>query len=217
VHAVKSFFLSAASVAVLLTLYVVVDVQAQKNTAAGPPPNIGIVDISYIFKNHHRFQQQMESMKKDAELTKNQIMKEKDRITKEMERLNDFKKGSEQYNKHEENVMHQQADFNATAAKQQKDFLERESKVYMSVYKEVADAVTFHARQRGMTLVLRFNGDPVEQGNREAVLREINKPIVHYTREADITPDVLDDLNRSSGGVGAPVRGATRPAVPSRN
>jgi hypothetical protein len=61
-----------------------------------------------------------------------------------------------------------------------------------------------------MTLVLRFNGDPVEPGNRESVLREINKPIVHYAREADITPDVLNEVNRGGGGA-APARSAARP------
>jgi len=215
---VKKFFLSAVVVAALVSVYVVADAQAQRGPASGPMPTVGIVDISYIFKNHARFQQQMESMKQDAEATKNQIMKEKERITKEMERLKDYKQGTAEYNKLEEDITHMQADFNAKAALQQKDFLERESRVYIAVYKEVADAVNLVSRQRGMTLVLRFNGDPVEPGNRESVLREINKPIVHYTREADITPDVISEVNRGGGGA-PPARSATRPTgvgVPGR-
>jgi Skp family chaperone for outer membrane proteins len=206
---VKKFYLSAVVVAALVTVYVAADAQAQRGPASGPMPTVGIVDISYIFKNHARFQQQMESMKQDAETTKNQIMKEKERIQKVMEQLKDYKQGTAEYNKLEEDITHMQADFNAKAALQQKDFLERESRVYIAVYKEVADAVNLVSRQRGMTLVLRFNGDPVEPGNRESVLREINKPIVHYTREADITPDVISEVNR--GGGAAPARSAARP------
>jgi outer membrane protein len=208
---VKNFFLSATIVAILASLYVAADVEAQR-PAAGPAPAIGIVDISYIFKHHQRFQGQMEQMKKDAEDTKNAITKERDRITKLMEQLKDYKPGTEQYKKLEEDITHMQSDFNAKAALQQKDFMERESQVYLSVYKEVADAVRYQAERRGMTLVLRFNGDPVEPGSRESILRDINKPIVHYTREADITPDVLSDVNRGN----AVPRGAARTGVPSR-
>lgn len=208
----KSFFLSATSVAVLLGLYVAADVQAQKG-AAGPAPAVGIVDISYIFKNYQRFQQQMEGMKTDAEAAKAQITKERERITKLMEQLKTLKAGTREYNTMEEDITHQQADFNAKAALQQKDFLERESKVYLNVYREVADAVAYQAQRRGMTLVLRFNGDPVDGSSRESVLRDINKPIVHYSREADITPDVLSDLNRAGA---VPPRNATRTGVPGR-
>ncbi len=212
----KTFFLSATSVAVLLMLYVVADVQAQRGPVAGQGPAIGIVDISYIFKNHRRFQGQMEAMKQDAEATKSQILKEKERITKKMEQLKEFKPGSEPYGKMEEEITHEQAEFNARGALQQKDFMERESRVYMTVYKEVSDAVSYEAQKRGMTLVLRFNGDPVEAANRESVLREINKPIVHYVREADITPDVLDELNRGAKPAVSGGGTAIRPGVAPR-
>jgi Skp family chaperone for outer membrane proteins len=130
-----------------------------------------------------------------------------------MEKLKDFKPGTPDYAKLEEEITHAQANFQASAALQQKDIMERESKVYLQVYKEVADAVQYHAQRRGMTLVLRFNGDPVEGANRESILREINKPIVYNVREADITPDVLDDLNRTS----SVPKNATRTGVPPRS
>ena len=217
----KSFFLSATSVAVLLTFYVVADAQVQRGPAAGAAPAIGIVDISYIFKHHRRFQAQMEAMKTDAESTKDQILKEKERITKLMTQLKEYNPGTPNHNKLEEDITHQQAEFNAKAALQQKDFMERESRVYMTVYKEVSDAVAYEAQKRGMTLVLRFNGDVVDGNNRESVLREINKPIVHYSQQADITPAVLDELNRGEPAPrqngGTVPRAATRPGVAPRN
>jgi hypothetical protein len=90
--------------------------------------------------------------------------------------------------------------------------------VYLNVYREVSDAVAYQAQRRGMTLVLRFNGDPVDGSSRESVLRDINKPIVHYTREADITPDVLTDLNRGNVSPPPQPRVGTRTGVgvPSR-
>jgi Skp family chaperone for outer membrane proteins len=215
---VKSFFYSATVVAVLLTIYAVADAQAQRG-AAGPPPQVAVVDVSYVFKHHTRFQGQMEAMKKDVEQTEETLKKERDRITKLMEKMKDYKPGTPDYNKLEEDITHMQADFNARAALQKKEILERESKVYMGVYREVSDAVKYYAERNGIAMVLRFNGDPVDPNNRESILREINKPIV-FQRDVDITPIILDDLNRNAAGGGgdrpADKRGG-RPGVPPRN
>jgi hypothetical protein len=53
----------------------------------------------------------------------------------------------------------------------------------------------------------------VDGANRDQILREINKPIVYNVREADITPDVLDDLNRTA----SVPKNAIRTGVPPRN
>jgi outer membrane protein len=209
---VKTFITSAACLALCLSLFVAAQAPAQRG-AAGPAPSVGIVDVAYIYKNYKRFQQQMDGMKADMENVKAVVTKERDRITRLMEKLKDFKPGTPDYAKLEEEITHAQAQFQANAALQQKDIMERESKVYLQVYKEVADAVQYHAQRRGMTLVLRFNGDPVDGANRDQILREINKPIVYNVREADITPDVLDDLNRTA----SVPKNAIRTGVPPRN
>jgi Skp family chaperone for outer membrane proteins len=153
------------------------------------------------------------------ESAKNAMLKEKDRIQQQMERLKSFKQGTAEYNKLEEDVTHMQADYNAQTALKQKEFMEKESRIMMGVYREVADAVAVIAQQRGMSLVLKFNGDPVDPANRESVMREISKPFAYYSREADITPDVLAEVSGPArGGAANPnLRGAVRPGVPGRN
>jgi Skp family chaperone for outer membrane proteins len=216
VPAVKSFFLSATIVAALLTLYVVADVQAQKGGAAGPPPQVAVIDVSYVFKNHTRFQGQMEGMKKDVEAAEEALKKERDRIQKLMDKMKDYKPGTADYNKFEEDVTHMQADFQVRTQLQKKEFLEREAKIYMQVYREVSDSVKYYAERNGIAMVLRFNGDPVDPNNRESVLREINKPIV-FQRDVDITPAILDDLNRPTGGGGGGAAVRPKPGVAPRN
>ena len=60
---------------------------------------------------------------------------------------------------------------------------------------EVEKAVAQFAREHGIAVVFRFDGDPVDGGDRNQILRGITKPIVFYEAGNDITPDVLKMLN----------------------
>jgi hypothetical protein len=88
-----------------------------------------------------------------------------------------------------------QGDFNVNAQLQKKDFMDREAKVYLQVYNEIERAVSQFAREHGIAVVHRFDGDPVDSADRNRILGSITKPIVYYDPQIDITPDVLKMLN----------------------
>jgi Skp family chaperone for outer membrane proteins len=102
-----------------------------------------------------------------------------------------------------------QGDFNVTAQLQKKDFMDREAKVYLQVYTEIEQAVGQFARQHGIAVVHRIDGDPVDSTDRNRILGNITKPLVFHDPQVDITPDVLKMLN------GAAVAG-TPPTKPVR-
>jgi hypothetical protein len=87
--------------------------------------------------------------------------------------------------------------------------MDREASVYMQVYGEIERAVSQFAREHGIAVVHRFDGEPVDTGDRNRILGTITKPIVYYDPQIDITPDILRMLN------GAPVAGQP-PARPVR-
>ncbi|MCA9248402.1 MAG: OmpH family outer membrane protein [Planctomycetales bacterium] len=177
---------------------------------------IGVVDISYIFENHLRFKAMMDQMKEDVKATEEELRKEREQIGLQDEKLKQFTPGSPDYKRFEEQQAEVKARFNLKAAKQRKDFLEREAKIYYQTYLEVNDAIKLYAQSKGLGLVLRFNGDPIDANKREDVLRAINKPVV-YQGGIDITPDILAGVNRTPGGTQRPVTGGTaRPTIPGR-
>ena len=55
-----------------------------------------------------------------------------------------------------------QGDFSVNAQLQKKDFMDREAKVYLQVYNEIERAVSQFAREHGIAVVHRFDGDPVD-------------------------------------------------------
>ena len=81
---------------------------------------------------------------------------------------------------------------------QKNEFLQREATIYNNVYQELSQATDDYCRRNGIDMVLRFNGDPADMQRPETVLTFINKPVVWYDKNLDITYPVLQDLNRTA-------------------
>jgi Skp family chaperone for outer membrane proteins len=186
--------------------------QPQAVRPTTPASHVAVIDVGYIFKNHARFKGAMDKMKDEVMAAENSLKSERDRINGLMEQLKGFNVGTPEYKKLEAEIAKAQGDFNVTAQLQKKDFMDREAKVYLQVYTDIERAVAQFAREHGIAVVLRFDGDPVDGADRNQILRGITKPIVYYEAGNDITPDILRMLN------GAAVADQTgRPgAVPQR-
>lgn len=158
-------------------------------------PGIAIIDLTYIFENHGRFKAMRENMQRDVKRAEDELNLRKDELTKLAEQLNEFRPGSPNFKSIEEELAGRQADLNVKVKLQQKEFLQQEAKIYYTVYQEIIQEVGYYAKQHGINLVLRFNGDPVEVDEPQSVLKALNNPIVYHDR-IDITPFILDQLNR---------------------
>ena len=176
---------------------------------AAPMTHVAVIDVGYIFKNHVRFKQKMDRMKDEVMAAENSLKAERDRINGLMEQIKGFNVGTPEYKKLEAEIAKGQGDFNVTAQLQKKDFMDREAKVYLEVYTEIEKAVSQFARQHGIAVVFRFDGDPVDAMDRNQILRGITKPIVHYEAGNDITPDIIKLLN----GPAVADQNAARPAT----
>ena len=174
---------------------------------ATPASHVAVIDVGYIFKNHTRFKAAMDKMKDEVLAAENALKSERDRINGLMEQLKGFNVGTPEYKKLEAEVAKAQGDFSVNAQLQKKDFMDREAKVYLQVYSEIERAVSQFARDNGIAVVHRFDGDPVDSSDRNRILGSITKPIVYYDPQIDITPDVLRMLN-GAAVAGAP---ATQP------
>ena len=175
---------------------------APRAAAATPASHTAVIDVGYIFKNHARFKTAMDKMKDEVLAAENALKAERDRINGMMEQLKGFNVGTAEYKKLEAEVAKAQGDFNVNAQLQKKDFMDREAKVYMQVYAEIEQAVSQFARQHGIAVVHRFDGDPVDASDRNRILGNITRPIVYHDPQVDITSDILRMLNTT------PVAGA---------
>lgn len=177
--------------------------QAPQSPAGPAGGAIGLLDVNYIFKNHHRFKQQMEEMRGDVERAEATVQKEREAIQRLAEQLEQYK-GTRDYRAMEQDIADRQAKLAVQVRMQQREFLEREARIYHNTYKEIWQAVDYYCRSNNLAMVLRFNGDPADTTKPEEVLRDINKPVVWYRENMDITGHILSDINRDQQRVGQP-------------
>ena len=201
----KSRLLTLLVASVVSTVLVAGSALAQ-NAARSPvrPPSSGatiaLLDISYIYKNHARFKAMMEDMKATVQQAEAQVKAEQGAMQLLLQQLKEFKKGTPRYNDIQEDIITRRSDLQVKVQLQKDKFLEEEAKIYHSIYQEVLQEVDYYAANNGIAIVLRFNGDKADIERPETVLRDINKPVIWYSENLDITRTIRDRLNRRSGG-----------------
>ena len=179
-------------------------------------PNVALLDLAYVFKNHARFKARMSDMKADTQRVEAWVKKEREAIRKIADGLKDFRTGTQEYKQLEQQLAKRQADLQVQFRLQQKDFLQQEAKIYHDVYSEILQQVEYMARQHGYVMVLRFNGESVNRDNPEDVLRNINKSVIWFDNRRDITGLVLEQLNKQRGGARVSDGRSGIPAPPPR-
>lgn len=157
---------------------------------------IALLDVTYVFKNHARFKALMAELQADVDAAEASVKKDQGNLKALAERLEGYRAGTPEYKQLEEELAKRQSDMAVQVQLQKKDFLQREAKIYHNVYQELMQEVDYYAANNGIALVMRFNGDTVDASKPEDVLRDINKPIVWYPKDRDITPFILQRVNR---------------------
>lgn len=161
------------------------------------PTNIAVIDIAAIYKAHSRFSQMMNEIKADMEAADGAVKKERDTLKGMVDSMEQFRSGTPDYKRLEEEIARRQADLATRVQLQKKEFLLREARVHYTVYQEVMQEVDYFAASHGISMVFRFNSEPIDVERPEDVLRHINRPIVWVPQGCNITPYVLERLNRA--------------------
>ncbi len=171
---------------------------------------IAVIDVTYILENYARLKQDGEKFKADVENTGKRFQAEQEAIVKSAERLKTLKAGSPDYKKLEEELAQKSSDLKVKASLEEKNFAEQESQMYLAAYRQLSHVVRVFSERNGISLVLRFNGKPVDANNRDAIRAEMFKTVLYNSPSIDITDAILAELNRAAA---APPT-AARPGVP---
>ena len=190
--------------------------QAPRRPAGGP--NVALLDVSYIFKNHARFKRMMEDMKADVERAEQQVEKEKEEMKNSAEKLQEFNKGTPKLQQLEEELAKRQADLQVRVQLQKNQFLQQEATIYHNVYQEILQATEYYCKQNSIDMVLQVQRRPGRrQSAREHSERAlqagglVSKELGHH---AGHFAGIESDGDRPAGGAarataGCPVQQVT--------
>lgn len=159
---------------------------------------VAIIDLSYIFKHSKRFEQLSKDMEKDLELAEEEYKNDTSRLQKSFDQLKEFKKGTDEYKEVEERLAKDNADLRVATDLKKKDFIEREARNHYVVYKEILARIEEFSEKHDISLVMVFDGEPIDANTSDSVLKGLNRQVVWYAKEIDITADILEELNSSA-------------------
>ena len=159
---------------------------------------IAVIDINYIFKNHVRLNHMVEDWKKDVKALDDSMRNEKRSMEGKIRKLQEYKIGSLEYKRLEEEIAKQQSELQVRATLAKKDFQLRETKMYLDVYREVQGQVDYFARRHGITMVLRYNRSKINEDDPRQRMQLVMRPVV-FQNNIDITIDILQRLNPPEG------------------
>jgi outer membrane protein len=218
---VNKFLLSASAVAALaLSLTSASTAVAQNKPEAKPaaagstvPHKVALIDMAYVFKNYKKFDVLRSDLKEEVAQGEEQAKQKAQAIKALQDKMKTFQESSPEYTKLEEQLARAQADFEAFRRAAQRDFLKKESQIYHTVYMDVADMVKRYAQHYNYTLVMRFSREELDTENAQKLIEGMNRQVVYFRDEDDITDVVTDVLNRNFGSASA--AGTSAPKAPA--
>jgi Skp family chaperone for outer membrane proteins len=174
-------------------------IRAQDSSKPAPAPagdstNVALVDINYIFKQNEAFKKEMDKLKSEADEMDKKMRESQAVLAMSQNDLKNLTPGSSEYSEMEAKIARLKTDVTLETQTKRREFLMREANIYRQTYGDIKGEIAKYAGEHQFDMVLRFSGDPVDSNNPQSVLADINKPVVYYDQELDITPYVIKSI-----------------------
>ncbi len=182
---------------------------------AGPPPSqtgTVLVNVLSLTQNATRLKQSLEALKHEYDGNSTAFKRESERGNQLTEKLRALPPNSPDYKKLEREIIKARADFELHGKRVTEETRDRESRLYYAFSRELQGELARFAPANGIQLVLRYDSTPPELTDPRVILQEIHKLVV-YQRGLEVTPPVLEAMNRGAAATTATNRppASTRP------
>lgn len=193
---------------------------AQQAAPAKPdvPHRVGLIDMAEVFQGYKKFEDlrtalnaEIERSDAEAKVMIEQLQKMQADFNAQAEK---FTPGSAQYEQAEKLLLEEKSKFDAFRAATQRKLARKESEMFKVVYSDTTALVAQYAEYFKYTVVIRFDRKDIDENTPPAeAVQRMNKQVVYFRSQDDITDQVLKVLNdRYSQATGAAGQSAVRPA-----
>jgi outer membrane protein len=201
----------------------------QGSTAPKPPVahKVGLIDMAHLFNKYKKFENLREDLRGEIEEKDEELKQSVTQIRQIQEEMKQFNPESKDFVQREEKIAQLSARAQTNKNALQRKFFQDEARMYRTVYLEVSELVKKYAEYNKYTLILRFTSDELgDNDDPQKVMAALQRQVVYYRPEDDITNEVLDYLNKkyesSVGGQAQAPRqpagnGATKPRTAKAN
>ncbi len=155
---------------------------------------VAVLDVAKVFKDNQQFSAKMASIKAEADGLKATIQQKQEAIKVEAQGLGGYEVGSPERNQMEATLEQKQTSLRTEARQAEANLLNREAQVYYETYEQMKSIVSSIATQNGISLVLRFDSNPIDANNRAEVIKGVNRSVIFH-RRLDLTNMVIKQMN----------------------
>lgn len=193
--------------------------EAPAAAASNAPHKVGLIDMAHVFKNYKKFEALREELKEEIAASEEKAKLMQAELAQMQKDMKGLAEGGPEYTRAEQIIVKKAAEFETFRRAASRDFLKKESQIYLLVYNETSAAVKKYADYHKYSLIIRFNREELDTENPQNLLQGMNRQVVYHHEEDDITPSVLEFLNRkfapaaTTAPANAP-RTTTRPGTP---
>ncbi len=213
--------LAALAVMIFGSAIVATSVTAQQaaSAAAAAPQGtrIAVVDVGHIVKNHPTIKAQQTQIRDQVKAAQEDLLKRRQAIVTEAEKLKSFTEGSPEFNKLQETLANQEAQLKLDTVRREKELEELEAKMAMEFYAQLQGLISQIAEFNQIDLVLRANNEKPDLKNPATIQMALEKGVVFSRPGMDMTETVLNMLKQQAGAAQPTVGGATPMAQPGQS
>ena len=173
---------------------------SQTATAQNDGGIVAVLDVAKVFEMNPWFKQQMEAIKAQADLLKEQIQTEQTAIQEAAQAVLKIEVG-ESRNQQESAIEQRQAALRTKARQLEMDLLKQEAKIYHQTYEQMQAFVAKLAGEFGISLVMRFDSSPINPENRAEVIKGVNRTVVFHDH-LDLTTKVIEAMGGNTNTAG---------------
>ncbi len=187
----------------LLVIFALVGLAALLTNAVAQPAapvggRIAFCDLVLVFNNYQRAKDmttELNERRKAIEAEKNKRGKAVEALQME---LQNYKKGSQQYEKTLNEVQRQSIELEAYLRFQEQLALREHRSLTEEMYKEIVTAVASAAKRQGISVVLQREQEQLNSDDTKAMLQQIyNRKVLYFNEALDITDGILRSLNQA--------------------
>ena len=155
--------------------------------------NVYLLDVGKIFKNHARFNAEMDRMKKEVELFRKQVQRDQTSIQQQAEKLKTMNPETREYKTFQTQLAKASAEIQVEHQLKNKEFMEREAKLYLETYVDVSNRVAAFCDANKIQMILRYNSEDSKSTDRQSVMQKVNNSIV-YQSGRNVTDYIIQQV-----------------------
>ena len=182
--------------------------------AADNTPKVGVIDMGYIFDSHPTIEAQIAAIDQRIEDAQKVINQEREALLKRSEGLQKLEEGSPDFLKFQEAISQQEADLKLKFLREERAFAKEKATIIFNEYKRIENKVAQWAKYNNMLVVLRYSRLEMDPKDPATVSQGMQKSIVYFSKEYDLTDAILAEIVNESGNAAATT--AQNPAATRR-